>query len=348
MFRFQRSAWLCALGVVLAGCSSDSVGDSDCPDGNCEDLDGFDPGLDPATDNCPGAHVTFERRIPYVVLLVDQSGSMTQDFGNGTRWSVLHEALLDAQTGIVKRLENEVRFGLALYTSHNGYEGGTCPLLNGVDAEFGNYQAIKGIYDAAQPDEDTPTGESLLAVAEDLQKIYLNVPTPKVIVLATDGEPDTCEEPDPENGQQESIAAAQAAYGMGIETYVISVGNEVGLGHLQDMANAGLGLQVGGGTNATFWQALDQDQLYDAFDTIINGVRDCVFALDGNVVPGYEDQGTVKLDGQELTKDDPNGYKLNGSNEVQLLGTACETIQEGEHDLTIEFPCGGYEPPKIK
>jgi hypothetical protein len=134
----------------------------------------------------------------------------------------------------------------------------------------------------------------------------------------------------------------------GIETYIISVGDEVGLPHLQDMANAGLGLEVGGSNNAQFWQALEQDALYDAFDTIINGVRDCVFTLDGNVVPGYEDQGTVTLDGKTLPKDDPNGWKLNGSNEVQLTGTACETIQDGQHDLTIEFPCGGYEPPTVK
>jgi hypothetical protein len=355
--RSARAAW--GLGVLaawmgtaaLGGCSEEegSVLAPECTGPQCPGgQDGFDPGVDPAAEQCPGAHVTFEKRIPYVVLLVDQSGSMTEDFGNGTRWSVLHEALLDAQTGIVSRLENEVRFGLALYTSHEGNKGGQCPLLAQVSPEFGTYSEIKAIYDAAKPDEDTPTGESLLAIAEQLQKIYLNVPTPKVIVLATDGEPDTCEEPNPQNGQQESISAAQQAYEMGIETYVISVGDEVGLPHLQDMANAGLGLEVNGNHDAPFWQALDQDQLYDAFDTIINGVRDCLFTLDGNVVDGFQDQGKVTLDGQPLTQDDPDGWKLNGSNEVQLLGAACEAIQDGQHDLQIEFPCGGYTPPQVK
>lgn len=338
---------ICA-GLAVGGCGSDSATAIDqCPDGSCEDL--FDPGFsNPESAACGEAEITFERRIPYVVLLVDQSGSMTADFGNGTRWQVLRDALLDSNTGIVRRLESEVRFGLALYTSHEGFSGGACPIIKDVDAEFGNYDAIRTIYDAAQPDEDTPTGESILAVADSLSKIYLNVPTPKVIVLATDGEPDTCEQPDPQNGQAESLAAAQQAYQMGIETYVISVGDEVGDPHLQDMANAGVGQEVGGSHNAEFWKALDQTQLYDAFDTVVNGVRDCVFVLDGNVVAGYENQGTVLLDGQPLTQDDPDGWRLSGSNQVQLVGAACETIQNGDHALSIEFPCGGYAAPPIK
>jgi hypothetical protein len=338
-----------ALGAGLVGGACDS---SDAPVAGIPtaggDIDDFDPGTkEPEGSACGEVEVTFQKRIPYVMLLVDQSGSMTADFGNGTRWNVLQNQLLDPTDGIVRKLENEVRFGLALYTSHEGNAGGACPLINSVDAQFGNYQQIKAAYDSAQPDEDTPTGESLMAVAEQLNKIYLNVPTPKVIVLATDGEPDTCDEPDPQNGQQKSIDSAKAAYQMGIETYIVSVGDEVGLPHLQDMANAGAGLQVGGNNKAQFWQALDQNELYDAFDTIINGVRDCVFTLDGNVVDGYENQGTVMLDGQSLSKDDPNGWRLNGSNEVQLLGTACETIQDGEHQLAIDFPCGGYEAPPI-
>jgi hypothetical protein len=349
--RWARAATVSVFGVLaMSACESSgtSTEAQNCPYGDCSDLGDFDPGAQQADGTCAEVQVKFEKHIPYVVLLVDQSGSMTADFGGGTRWTVLEDALLNGQNGIVTRLDQDVRFGLALYSSLNGYDGGTCPIMNSVEAEFGTYAQIKAVYEGAEPLEDTPTGESILAVAEQLQKIYLSVPSPKVIVLATDGEPDTCEEPDPENGQQESIAAAQAAWQMGISTYIISVGNEVGLPHLQDMANAGQGLEVGGAQNAPFYQALDQDQLYDAFDTIINGVRDCIFTLEGNVVPGYEDQGTVILDGQKLGKDDPNGWKLNGSNEIQLLGEACESIQNGEHELSVDFPCGGYDAPPVK
>jgi hypothetical protein len=292
---------------------------------------------------CADVNVTFDQVIPTVVLLIDQSGSMTESFGNGNRWTVVHDALLDPQNGIIKMLENDVRFGLALYTSVQGNQnGGQCPMLTEVSMSLGNYAAIKSVFDAAQPVEDTPTGESITAVANELAPF--TEPGPKVIVLATDGEPDTCNVPDPQNGQSESIAAAQAAFGQGIETYVISVGNEVGLPHLQDMANAGVGLTVGGNQNAPFYQALDQQALYDAFETIINGVRPCTFTLDGTVAPGSEGSGTVVLDGESLTYGDPNGWKMNSSNEIELTGTACQKIQDGEHTLDVSFPCGSVTP----
>ncbi|MEZ4444297.1 MAG: vWA domain-containing protein [Polyangiaceae bacterium] len=337
------------LAIVAAGCNGTSDEDEAGRGKGNDPGDLFD---DPTLGNdpqgaCGQVDVTFEQRIPYVALLVDQSGSMNENFGGGTRWEVMRDALLDQNNGIVKRLEDEVRFGLSLYTSQNGFEGGTCPMLTGVAADFGNYQKIRAVWDAAQPEDDTPTGESILAIAKQLQAIKDDDAPPKAIVLATDGHPDTCAQPDPQNGQQVSIDAAQQAFAMGIRTYVISVGDEIGDDHLQDMANAGAGLEVGGSMKATFYKALDQGQLEAAFDTIVDGVRDCIFTLDGEVVAGYEDQGVVVLDGEPLDKDDPDGWQLNSSKEVQLLGEACASIQDGEHKLSIDFPCGGYEPPPI-
>jgi hypothetical protein len=258
----------------------------------------------------------------------------------------MREALLDGNDGIIQAMHNDVRLGLALYTSEEGSAGGQCPMINKVEAEFGNYDPIRSLYDGSEPVEDTPTGESLLAVAQQLEKVYVNNATPKAIVLATDGHPDTCEQPDPEDGQGKSINAAKAAFGMGITTHVISVGDEIGEDHLQDMANAGAGLDVASGT-AKFYRALNNGELYGAFSDIINGVRDCVFTLDGEVVDGYEDQGTVYIDGIAIPKDDPNGWKLNSSKEVELTGEACALIQEGDHNLDIDFPCGGYEAPPV-
>jgi hypothetical protein len=348
----QRWVSLAALALTAlaftAGCSDKdgdaALGSSD-PNGNGDDLFN-DPGLDASDQQCPGVQVAFTQRVPFIMVLVDQSGSMESDFGNGTRWSVMREALLDENDGIIRSLHNDVRMGLALYTSEDGYAGGECPMINGVDAEFGNYESIRSLYDGAEPVEDTPTGESLLAVAQELEKVYVNNATPKAIVLATDGHPDTCEQPDPEDGQGKSINAAKTAFGMGITTHVISVGDEIGEDHLQDMANAGAGLDVGSG-GAKFYRALDNGELYSAFSDIINGVRDCVFTLDGEVVDGYEDQGTVYIDGIAIPKDDPNGWKLNSSKEVELTGEACALIQEGDHNLDIDFPCGGYEAPPV-
>ena len=67
----------------------------------------------------------------------------------------------------------------------------------------------------------------------------------RILVLATDGEPDTCEQPKPNEGQQESIDAAAHAYANGIPVYVIGIGDDVGMEHLQDVANAGAGVGQG-------------------------------------------------------------------------------------------------------
>jgi len=309
-------------------------GDDDAADGLLPD------GTGGAGAGCADVHVTFEQQIPTVVVLVDQSGSMTEDFSGGTRWSVLHQTLTDPQSGLIKNLEDVVRFGLALYTSDGGFDGGTCPQLVEVQTALGNYNQIKSVYDNAGPGGDTPTGESISAVAQKLAT--LDVDGPKIIVLATDGEPDTCAVPNPQNGQPESIAAAQAAYGAGIQTFIISVGADVGVQHLQEMANAGTGLAVNGGTNAPYYQALDQASLISAFDNIIDGVRGCIFTLDGQVV-GDPAAGSVVLDGTPLVYGDADGWKLNNQNEIELTGAACQSIQDGEHDLDVSFPCGDVE-----
>jgi hypothetical protein len=334
-----------ALGVgALAGCGSEATLD---PNAHKDDGTLFDPGLqDSGNGVCAEIEVTFKQRTPYVMLLVDQSGSMKKDFAGGSRWGVLHQALLDPQKGIVSLIHDELNLGFTLYSSKDGYAGGKCPMLSSIPSKLDNYQAIKQLYDSVSPIEDTPTGESIDAVTEGFMQMVVSDPhDPKAIVLATDGEPDTCEVPDPENGQDKTLAAAQNAFAKGVQTYIISVGDEVGAPHLQDMANAGIGLPVDGQQKAPYWVALDHAALYDAFATIINGVRECIFTLDGQVVAGFEDQGKVTIDGKPVAKDDENGWKLNGLKQVQLLGEACALIQEGDHKVDIEFPCGGYAPP---
>jgi hypothetical protein len=293
-------------------------------------------------DACADVVVKFEKQIPTVMLLIDQSGSMTAAFGNGDRWSVLYETLMNANDGIVKTLEKDVRFGLALYTSNGGNAGGTCPMLTKVPLALMNYSAIDTTYKPQAPAGDTPTGESIDSVTKDL--VAFNEPGPKIIVLATDGEPDTCAVPNPQNGQPESIKAAQDAFGAGVKTFVISVGAEVSDAHLQDVANAGAGLPIGGADKAPFYKALDPQALVAAFDTIINGVRSCVLKLNGEVDAAGAASGKVSLDGMLLGYNDPNGWKLNGPDEIELLGTACETIKKGDHAISVEFPCGIVVP----
>lgn len=299
-------------------------------------------------DGCADITVQFEKQIPTVVLLIDQSGSMTAAFPGGTRWNVLRDALMNPNSGVVKLLEKDVRFGLTLYTGADANP--TCPILSNVPISLNNFDAINTLYSSSVPIEDTPTGESVDAVVKVLDAFA--EPGPKVIVLATDGEPDSCAFKDPLPGTPEaqmakdlSVNAVKAAYAKNIQTFVIAVGDQITQAHLQDVANAGVGKQVGGMDNAKYYQPTDQQALADAFNEIINGVRSCTFTLGGMVDPMQADTGTVILDGQKLPYNDPNGWQLNSPTEIELLGTSCTAIKQGDHTLSVTFPCGAVNIP---
>ncbi len=296
-------------------------------------------------DTCAGVEINLSLVTPTVMLLIDQSGSMTEDFGGKSRWDAVESSLVDPDSGVVFALQDEVRFGVSLYTSHGGFSGGECPLLRTVEPSLNNADAIKTIINDNEPDGDTPTGESLKAVTDIIKGLPADPDNPggaMVIVLATDGEPDTCSEPNPQNGQQDSIEGAQYAFENGIGVVILSVGREVSTPHLQDMANAGSGLPIGGAQNAPFYVADDPQTLLDSFDEIIQNARACVFALDGKVEPlSYAKYGKVSLNGQELTYDDPDGWTLVDASTLKLQGAACQTfLDKDDVALSASFPCG--------
>lgn len=288
---------------------------------------------------CADITIAFEPIIPSVMLLIDQSGSMDEGFDGGdSRWEVLYDTLMDPAEGIVGELESKVRFGLSLYTGTDNQ----CPEILGVPMALDNRDAIDALYSEEQPQDDTPTGDSIDAVLPGVMAFAEE--GPKFIVLCTDGEPDTCEDGDDEvGGRLEAVAAAQAAYGEDIGIYVISVGDDVGEDHLQDMANAGVGLPIDGGEDAPYWQALDAAGLAAAFDTIINGVRSCALTVDGEIDPEKACDGHVRVDGVEIPCNDPDGWKLNSPTEIELQGAACDLIQGGEHTVDATFPCDAAE-----
>ena len=334
----------CNLGNT---CSADCAAGHGCPSGAMCDaargkcvedpsaLDGGTPGE--GGTSCPNVTVTFEKRVPTVVLVVDQSGSMNDKFGGGTRWTVARDALVNNTNGVVKILEKEVRFGLAMYTSKDGFAGGACPLLAEVDIALSNYPAIRDKLMSSSPIGDTPTGESVAAVVKKLENPA--IPGPKYIVLATDGEPDTCAVPNPSNGQPEAIAAAQSSFTKGIPLFYISVGTDVSATHAQAMANAGQGLDPKGTKKAKYYVASDAASMKAAFDAIIYGVRSCTFKLNAKVLDASK--GVVTVDGVKVPYSTPDGWTLSGDGtEVTLNGATCEKVKSGDHSISAQFACG--------
>ena len=326
--------------------TGDGDGDGDTDDDGIFRFDvagGPDAGAGNDDDGgCAAVEVDTQPVIPTVVLLVDQSGSMDADFSGQQRWDAVYETLMDPDDGVVKPLENRVRFGLALYTSEDGFDGGECPMLTEVDPAMANHANIDAVFAPEQPIEDTPTGESIAAVAAKLADMEFDGPT--AIVLATDGEPDTCDQPDPQQGQDDSLAAAQAAHDLDVSTYIISVGNDVSDLHLQEMANAGVGLDPQGQVKAPFYKAFDADELLNAFDDIIGGLTPCTYEIEGIVDLEQACEGTVILDGEEL--ECGVEWQMSDASTLELLGGACQTIKDGEeHDLDASWPCGSVEIP---
>jgi hypothetical protein len=289
---------------------------------------------------CAGTNLNLDKQIPTVLLLVDQSGSMNAEFGTSDRWQTLRTALMTPGMGVVDTLQAQVRFGLALYS---GVQGEPCPVITQVAPAMNNYPPIDAAYPVPTDAilDNTPTGESIDAASMILQNVQEL--GQKVIVLATDGDPDTCAEPN-SNGTQPpremSLDAATRAFQNGVFTFVISVAADADQMHLQELANVGQGYPRNDAMNRMYL-ANDQAQLAAAFQTIVAGVRGCVFALDGKVTDGGETQGTVTLNDAPLGLNDPNGWILSGPSTITLQGTACETAKNSDKvSLNASFPCG--------
>lgn len=364
--------------------------DIDLPVGSMGGATGDGDG-DDAT--CIDVEVDFTPQIPNVVLLIDQSASMNDDDANfkskvdaavlageyalwdcpdsdnrrGSdetwRWNVVRNVLLNPDTGIVKPLEEKVRFGLTTYSSENGFGSDeeaplTCPTLAEVDISFGNHQAMLDAFQCSHLVNDTPTRESLTAVAEKLAAADFD--GPKIIVLATDGAPDTCACDDWEMqkgaecvaqtdymgtmypaSQYEQILVALEAQRihdeLGITIEVINVGDDTLTPHLDSVAVSG------GAVSGASIDGTSPGALTDAFKTIIDGVRSCVIELDGEIAKGKESSGTVTLDSEELEFDGPDGWIVNSPSELELVGAACEAIKSGDHDIDVKFPCESFE-----
>jgi len=333
-------------GLGGTGDGADSApGDDDDDDDDGPKFDVGSPVFETSggsTGGCGEVDVAIDQTIPTIVLLVDQSGSMTANFQGVSRWDAVYDTLMEPTSGVVANLQDDVRFGLALFTSQNGDAGGECPILTTVDPVVGNFDGIDEIYRDQVPQDETPTGESLAAVAEDLAA--LDVVGPKAIVLATDGEPDTCAVPNPQNGQPEALAAAQAAWDQDLRTYVISVGADVSANHLQEMANVGAGKEVDDPDPEPYYQALSPEQLVSAFESIVSDFVSCSFAIDGIVDLEQACEGTVILDGVEL--ECGTEWDVPDPGTLELLGDACERLGDGEeHDVSASWPCGVIAPP---
>src|SRR6185436_1567530 len=155
--------------------------------------------------------------------------------------------------------------------------------------------------------------------------------SPRIIVLATDGLPDTCSDQNPPEDNPNdprrlaanltAVQAAQRSSAAGIKLFFLFIGPAVAGNHAQEMANAGAGLDPVSG-NAPFFIATNPAELTQAFSTIVGGVVTCDLRLDSKLDPDDAPGGTVTIDGRMLNY--PTEWNLDADGiTIHILGNAC-------------------------
>ena len=229
---------------------------------------GTDPGV------CEELSVISTLEIPTVELLVDTSSSMWKT--QPPAWPLLYGALMDAGSGVVAKLDADIRFGFASYKGHQATSetDPACATMTVVPPALGNHDAIDAAYKELGDSYDsnakweTPTGYAITYATKLLTDFTADPPGKKYILLVTDGNPNTCPVIDPQCGQDLSIKAAQDAFTAGIGLFVLGLGDIVvqpdngcpaaarcGKLHLQDLANAGVGAGVHPTPGCDDWHA---------------------------------------------------------------------------------------------
>ncbi len=325
--------------------------------------------------DCPSVSVNTTPLVPTVQILIDRSGSMDESPHLGTdedgntifRFEGVRRALIghtneagDKTDGIVEQLQETVRFGASLYTSFNaGSSTPECPILESTDAtELNNFDNIVGLFDEfftrSSLGVHTPTAESIDATVADFPPVE-QLGAKRIIILATDGNPDSCENRDDHGpttraASENSVAAAHEA---GIDVFVLSVGPEVALDHMQRMANLGVGLdpESMGADAAKFYVATEAQQLVESFGEIIRGARSCTFELDGRVTDPTKGSVTMTVDDVDdeleyqtewdiVTEDGADRSSLVLIDDPDATDDACDRYRNNNIvGLAAEFDC---------
>jgi hypothetical protein len=277
---------------------------------------------------CASAVVQAAKTPPIVVFVIDGSGSMCAPYGGaGTRWQALRTALLDPMTGLVYRLQDQVKFGAMLYDGTvdlalallgggpgNGAQNppcalqaamnkmtGECPLLLYTPAMLNNAMAIDTAYPMIELGGSTPTDRAMRNVMDSLIPM-VGMPSPDgekpseiFVILATDGAPnDICVGGVGGDGAPQRagvISEVQRGAIEGITTYVISLADDASLqAHLDEVARAGAPNDPAAHT----FNPASPDELVQTLAQLLGGAVGCNIALNGSVTVGQECQGTVQ------------------------------------------------------
>ncbi len=319
-------------------CSPDGFCDAQCIPGGSECGEGYEctadgscvgtgMGSNGPDMNCPAVNFTPMPTTPSITLLLDRSGSMDGTDIAPNRYDAMVNALVGT-TGVVTSLETKAYFGSSLY----GCNGNNVDVST-VPRALNNAAAIRTAIQNVDPDGNTPTPPSIDRAVADFATSPPPAGSPPVIVLATDGEPNSCGGGATLN---ESVQAARNAFNAGIPVYVLAIG--IQSQHFQDVANAGQGW-VAGQPNIPYYPVNNAADLQAAFQTIINGVISCDLSLTATIDDGQAMNGVVVVNGVTLTYG-VDWILVNGMT-IRVQGAACNMLKNTMNPMvSATFPCG--------
>jgi hypothetical protein len=266
-------------------------------------------------------------------------GTVCKDTTNcSTRWDAIKSAMTTTLAN-----SNYVNWGLKFFSTA---ETSNCTVTpdpevaiaqdSGDPVAYSQAQAqartgVQGEINTADQSLSTPTTAALNAATTYLKT--LTDSNQKIILLATDGEPNCGGTPANVNttddlGAANAAAAAKAA---GFPVYAIGIGPSVS--SLTQLA------QKGGTTD--YYPATSPDQLAAALSSISKLVGSCTFTSDK--APTDPDNVAVYVNKEQVPKDASDGWKYGATNqEIELTGTYCDQMSSGdETTVQILFGCEG-------
>lgn len=362
------------LNINLGGSSTGTGGDSGGSDVGCQHVE-----------------VRFVPKVPSVFVLVDRSDSMfvPNSVTQITSWNPLKAGVLS----VIDRLQAQIRFGFGAFS---GQQGGQCPIFDAIAPALNNAAAISAVYQPLTKltgaKGETPVTQVLPLVADLLAKEPSD--GDKYILFVTDGEPDFCDDGDPQCPADALVGRVQRLAQVGIRTIVFGLKSEqsaISDAALQAVANAGAGQPVtapftanapdsvctacssrpgwlaewttlgaapnchapgkqllgmyGQATaNATVYHPDPNDQaaLTEQIASAVSGVKSCIFDLSGEITVNLAllAEASVTVEGQVVPQSNDNGWRMNNSTQLELVGAACATWQRPEStQIDFNFPC---------
>lgn len=351
-----RNLGMISICAALAACSAappssrDGGGSQGSGDGGMSGWDGGSSRRDAAVPRrdaaCERVDVAADATAANVLIVLDRSNSMYEvvPFGGGAdRWNPAVDAINTATAA----LEDRVNFGLMLFGSDLVCGAGAvtvpCGPMNAsaIASELSGDPAsiVRG---------GTPTAASLEVARSELASLEGK----SYVLLVTDGAPNCNEALSGAScrctggscafnnlnclDDANAIAAVEALAADGIGTYVIGYDTSEWADVLDQMASAG---DTG---RTSHFPVGDEASLESALRDIGGSVVTCSYELE--MPPGNIRYVRVTVDGTDVDHEsvtgDGNGWVLEGDRTINLVGTACENLEDGEaHDISIVVEC---------